>query len=216
MKKKIFGLAFTMLLSFSSITAAMAGQWQSDTTGWWWQNDDGTYPVNTWQWLDGNNDGTAECYYFNDKGYMLSDTTTPDGYNVNSDGAWVQDGTVQTQEVNKSTSENKPIYGSFECHDDYLDAVIDIGVYSDSGMDYINMSGATSDGRGMAEFSGTIIRSEDGNYFASNEFGELVMFSYDGENTVNVLYSKVAGGMFFYGFEGTYIRTADIDFSMAG
>lgn len=216
MKKKIFGLAFTMLLSFLSITAAMAGQWQSDTTGWWWQNDDGTYPVNTWQWLDGNNDGTAECYYFNDKGYMLSDTTTPDGYNVNSDGAWVQDGTVQTQEVNKSTSENKPIYGSFECHDGYLDAVIDIGVYSDSGMDYINMSGATSDGRGMAEFSGTIIRSEDGNYIASNEFGELVMFSYDGENTVNVLYSKVSGGMFFYGFEGIYTRTADIDFSMVG
>lgn len=55
-------LAGVMISAFS--IPAYAGSWQSDSTGWWWQNDDGSYPANSWQWLDGNNDGTAECYYF--------------------------------------------------------------------------------------------------------------------------------------------------------
>ena len=50
-----------------------------------------------WQWLDENNDGIAECYYFDEGGHKLTGTTTPDGYTVNADGAWVENGTVQTQ-----------------------------------------------------------------------------------------------------------------------
>ena len=29
-------------------------------------------------------------YYMGADGYMLTDTTTPDGYYVNADGVWVQ------------------------------------------------------------------------------------------------------------------------------
>lgn len=50
-----------------------------------------------WQWIDGDNDGTAECYYFGADGYMLSGATTADGYTVNADGAWVENGAVQVQ-----------------------------------------------------------------------------------------------------------------------
>ncbi len=50
-----------------------------------------------WQWLDENNDGIAECYYFDEGGHKLTGTTTPDGYTVNADGAWVENGAVQTQ-----------------------------------------------------------------------------------------------------------------------
>lgn len=39
-----------------------------------------------WQWIDGY------CYYFNSNGVMLSDTTTPDGYQVNADGQWIEQG----------------------------------------------------------------------------------------------------------------------------
>ena len=39
-------------------------------------------PAAEWKWLDGNKDGTFECYYFGNDGYMLSDTTTPDNYQV--------------------------------------------------------------------------------------------------------------------------------------
>lgn len=67
MKRK--GLAVLGLvagLSVLSSMSAFAGQWIQEERGWWWQNDDGSYPVSTWEWLDGNNDGFAECYYFNE------------------------------------------------------------------------------------------------------------------------------------------------------
>ena len=53
--------------------------------------------MNSWQWLDGNNDGIAESYYFDGNGYMLANTTTSDGYTVKADGAWTVNGVVQTQ-----------------------------------------------------------------------------------------------------------------------
>lgn len=72
-------------------------RWIQDANGWWFDAGDGTWPANTWKWIDGNKDGTAECYYFNADGYLLSGTTTPDGYQVNQDGAWVLNGVIQTQ-----------------------------------------------------------------------------------------------------------------------
>ncbi len=84
-------------MSIFSITA-FAGSWQSDANGWW-LNDDGSYPANAWMWLDGNNDGIAECYYFNDNGYILSNTTTPDGKIVDAEGKWIDNGVVQMQQV---------------------------------------------------------------------------------------------------------------------
>ena len=50
-----------------------------------------------WQWQDVNGDGISECYYYDDNGTMLTNTTTPDGYTVDSNGAWVVNGVVQTQ-----------------------------------------------------------------------------------------------------------------------
>lgn len=93
---KVVGTTFTlsMLLSFTSLAA-----WQQDTAGWWYQNDNGGYPTNCWQWIDGNNDGIAESYYFDSNGYCLQDTMTPDGYTVNASGAWTVNGAIQTQAV---------------------------------------------------------------------------------------------------------------------
>ncbi len=79
---------------------AATGQWKKNDTGWWWERLGGGYPTNAWVWIDGNNDGKAECYYFDSVGYMLANTTTPDGYTVNADGAWTQNGVVQTQGTN--------------------------------------------------------------------------------------------------------------------
>lgn len=45
-------------------------------------------PVSQWKWLDGNKDGIYECYAFDSNGYIYTNTTTPDGYTVNADGAW--------------------------------------------------------------------------------------------------------------------------------
>lgn len=97
--KKLIG--FAAVAAFSSVLAfsAMAGVWKQDNVGWWYDNGNGTYPSNSWQWIDGDNNGTAECYYFDRTGYMLANTTTPDGYQVNGSGAWVQNGMVQTRNV---------------------------------------------------------------------------------------------------------------------
>lgn len=65
----------------------------------------GTSLAGEWQWLDHNNDGIAECYYM-ENGMPLTNTITPDGYQVNEAGAWVVDDVVQTQTmtVNNSTT----------------------------------------------------------------------------------------------------------------
>lgn len=95
MKKKFMTLALTAAMAASMGMTAFAGQWVQNTTGWWWQEDNGSYPVSQWKWLDGNQDGTYECYAFDSNGYMYANTTTPDGYTVNADGAWTIGNSVQ-------------------------------------------------------------------------------------------------------------------------
>ena len=88
-----------MMFSFT----AFAGQWHQDMNGWWYENEDGSYCKNGWFWLDGNEDGEAECYCFDNDGYALVSlynlTSKAAGYDVNMDGAWVENGEVQTQPV---------------------------------------------------------------------------------------------------------------------
>lgn len=99
MKKWMFTCLLSQALAASVGIAAYGAQWQMDDNGWWYDNGDGTWPANQWQWLDGNGDGIAECYYFDHSGYCTADGVTPDGYQVNSDGAWVKDGVVQTRDM---------------------------------------------------------------------------------------------------------------------
>ena len=87
----VFATAFTLM----SVISASAGTWEQQGSSWLYRNDAGQLQTG-WAWIDGNQDGTAESYYFDGNGYLLTSTTTPDGYTVNADGAWVQDGVVQT------------------------------------------------------------------------------------------------------------------------
>ena len=41
-----------------------------------------------WVWLDGDRNGVAECYYFDDAGWALMDTTYSRRLHGNADGAW--------------------------------------------------------------------------------------------------------------------------------
>ena len=102
--KKTAGCLMAVAMMAMMAMPALAGQWQKNAAGWWWQEDNGTYPMNTWSWLDGNRDGIAECYYFNGYGYMLAGTVTPDGYTVNENGAWTVNGVVQTKVVPATSS----------------------------------------------------------------------------------------------------------------
>ena len=75
----------TILLTAAMSIPTWAGQWRSDHHGWWYVEDDGSYPVSQWREINGKH------YYFGADGYMLAGTTTPDGYQVGADGAWIPD-----------------------------------------------------------------------------------------------------------------------------
>ena len=64
-KRKIAVTLIAATAILCTLTApAYAGSWQQDGNGWWYANDDGTYPVSSWAFLDG------AWYHFNNEGYM--------------------------------------------------------------------------------------------------------------------------------------------------
>ncbi len=87
-------VSLSLLISFPSLA-----DWEKNTTGWWYQEYNGSYPINSWKEI-GN-----KWYYFNQDGYMLSNTVTPDGYRVGTDGAWIQ-GNSYIYENKKSEIQN--------------------------------------------------------------------------------------------------------------
>ena len=99
MKRKAFIFAGIAVLAAGALSLPAYAAWHENGYGWWYDNGDGTYPVSCWQWIDGNGDGLAECYCFNEEGYLYTSTVTPDGYAVNQDGAWTVDGAVQTKQA---------------------------------------------------------------------------------------------------------------------
>lgn len=127
--KKFRLLMATMLISASASIMAMAGEWKSDAEGWWYARGDGSWPVNGWEWIDGNGDGIAECYYFDSNGYCLCNTATPDNYTVDANGAWIVNGMVQTQPVAVNGNETGAIqqvsYVGVYAMADYLPDYID-------------------------------------------------------------------------------------------
>lgn len=211
MRKTLKSLLMAGVMVLLSVSPAFAGQWQSDVQGWWYQNDDGSYLANGWQWVDGR------CYYFTPQGYCLVNTTTPDGYTVDGSGAWVVNGVVQQQNVsstNASSFEAGWIYGTYECHDG-IDATAELGWHSDDDSDYIYLSGATKDGSGFGEFLGVVVSSKGNNYTAVDEAGNVVDYYYNGVDTLEISSNGNFGGMYFSGFSGVYHKAADLSHNVS-
>lgn len=104
-------VTLTAALSMLIPSTVFAGQWKQEGSTWKYQNDDGSYVTNNWQWIDG------KSYCFDSNGNMYANTTTPDGYTVNADGQWVVDGVVQTQNANNApttSSDEFPLKGRVE------------------------------------------------------------------------------------------------------
>ena len=72
--------------SNTSPVSQSAAAWKQDSKGWWVERSDGSYLVNEWY----QSPESGLWYYMGSDGYMLTNTTTPDGYTVNADGVWVQ------------------------------------------------------------------------------------------------------------------------------
>lgn len=75
-----------------TISKGNPGKWIQNSIGWWYQYEDGYYPVNKWEYISG------EWYYFNAQGYMVTGWKMIDGkwYYLKSSGArltgWLEDG----------------------------------------------------------------------------------------------------------------------------
>ena len=93
----------SLLCAFMSFVFLLSGTAQADwvkgksKNAWWFDFGNGDYFKSSWQWIDGNQDGIAECYCFDENGWMYENTITPDGYTVNENGAWTVNNIVQTK-----------------------------------------------------------------------------------------------------------------------
>lgn len=90
MKKKLILLMTSIALSSMACMTSPAAEWKLDDAGWWYQFDDGTYAQDEWCWIDGNGDGYAELYLFDENGYCPPDTLAADGYRTDENGARVE------------------------------------------------------------------------------------------------------------------------------
>lgn len=78
-------------------------QWvQNHKYDWYYCGEDGFLMKSTWL----HDPANGKYYYLGKDWAMLHDTTTPDGYKVGSDGAWIKDGQVVIETV-ASTTVNK-------------------------------------------------------------------------------------------------------------
>ena len=60
--------ALTALIAAAASFTAFAGQWKRDNRGWWYQNENGSYPKAKWKKIDN------VWYYFHADGYMAYHT----------------------------------------------------------------------------------------------------------------------------------------------
>ena len=102
----------SLLCAFMSFVFLLSGMAKADwvkgesKNAWWYDLGNGNYYKSSWQWIDGNHDGIAECYCFDENGWMFENAITPDRYTVNENGAWTVDNIVQTKSVNLISQNN--------------------------------------------------------------------------------------------------------------
>lgn len=103
--RKLKSVLISGVLALLMVVPVYAAEWKQEGSTWKYQNDDGSFAAG-WNWIGG------KCYYFDASGNMLSNTTTPDGYQVNENGEWVVGGVVQTQGRQNNMSGSNSQFGS--------------------------------------------------------------------------------------------------------
>ena len=83
MKKKILIVTAALSLSLGISGTSLAAGWQQNETGRWYENDDKTYPVNTW--FQDTADG--KWYHFDINGYMQTGWIQVNGKTYYLDGS---------------------------------------------------------------------------------------------------------------------------------
>lgn len=104
LKKVVKNIGLVMLLTLCVGTSVFAGTLGTNVNGVYYVKDDGKLATSEWVTIDLDADGMLEYYYFNDGSALLTNTITPDGYQVNETGQWVENGVVK--KVNSGVSAN--------------------------------------------------------------------------------------------------------------
>lgn len=97
--KKLYRTGLLTILGTLMLSTQAHAYWAEYEDGWKFIKSDGTCITSSWEWIDGNFDTVAECYYFDADGYLVTDTKTLDGYTVNENGTWTVDGIVQEKDL---------------------------------------------------------------------------------------------------------------------
>ena len=94
-KALAIGMSVLMLAStFTPVSVQAAGGWKQNKTGWWWEEDNGSYPIKSWKNIGGT------WYYFDGNGYMVTGwlKLSSGWYYLTESGAmatgWVQAGST--------------------------------------------------------------------------------------------------------------------------
>ena len=101
-----------LLCTLTSFVFLLSGTAKADwvrgnsKNAWWYDLGNGNSYKSSWQWIDGNHDGIAECYCFDENGWMFENAITPDRFTVNENGAWTVDNIVQTKSANLISQNN--------------------------------------------------------------------------------------------------------------
>lgn len=198
MRKVILAAAITTFSCLMTVSA-YAGNWVKNNTGWWYDNGNGTWPSSSWQWIDGNSDGIAECYYFDGSGYCMINTTTPDNYSVNDSGAWTVNGVVQTKSVSTEKSDSYYMEKYASVMSNWLEV---FGEYADNpAYDFIDINGNGSKELIM------------GNRNSNDSSVIFAIYTLNNETPVQIILDPCISDWEFKVLKGGYISTRHSDAS---
>ena len=225
--KMLVSTTMAMVLTATPVLAA-TGQWMQNDYGYWWQRTDGSYPAAEWKWIDGNGDGIAECYHFDNAGYLDMDTWV-EGYYVDEDGAWADNGVKymkttgveETCEVGPASASagaadaqtfppiDYALEGNYEMRTELVDSLIHI----ENGRDgqphlYFQMFGFHEDGSSAERLIDFLLR-DDGlgqsgtvhHYFGLEANGNGAWISFEWMNGMDRLDNVVLNGMYMTSYD---------------
>lgn len=93
-RRNIWKTAILAILGVFLFCRQSLAYWEETENGWQFWRPDGTRIVDAWEWIDGDFDGYAELYYFDEDGYCVQNGMK-NGLNLDEDGAWTYHGVVQ-------------------------------------------------------------------------------------------------------------------------
>ncbi|MDO4961667.1 MAG: hypothetical protein Q4E57_07435 [Eubacteriales bacterium] len=162
MKKFSLVTLMTLIISAFLGMSAFAG-WENTSYGWRYFDGYG-YLADTWQWIDGNGDGYAECYCFSPEGYMYRNCYVDNEY-VNADGAWTVNGVIQRTATGGTVNDGYNIETSSATT---RTVYVELYNYTGSNIAHMYLSGANRDDWGADILGGNMLYHDDSAYVTCN------------------------------------------------